>query len=32
LALAVIACSAVLIVAFTCSNVIRQAPLLNKVL
>ncbi|MCX5769278.1 MAG: acyltransferase family protein [Candidatus Hydrogenedentes bacterium] len=32
LALAMIACSAALIVAFTCSNVIRQAPLLNKVL
>ena len=32
LALTVLACSAVLIVAFACSNLIRQAPLLNKVL
>jgi fucose 4-O-acetylase-like acetyltransferase len=32
LALTVLACSVVLIVAFTCSNLIRQAPLLNKVL
>jgi len=32
LPLAVLACSVVLIVAFTCANLIRQAPLLNKVL